>query len=184
MWRPLFLVFFLLFSCTPSPVRVNVVQENTYNITYTSHVRPEGQKWKYILLPPLQNVSVNYFSIDYFSIQASDLHTRPLHVYLNFGLRSIWNATRSQIDCDGVSVCETRTSLRHGDYTLHFHNPHEMSTSYIRYSVATYNKELTTLAQAIVLFFLAGVMLPILTVFLLMLLCYVKARQYLVELWH
>ena len=185
----LFCCLFFLSHCTPYPDtgaddgNKTIIWSVPYNVTYVS--LPLGEKaWNYIIVPPLQNVSVNYFGIDYFSIQAVDLGSRPLHAYLNFGLKKSWNATRSQIECDGVEICLAKTTLRRGDYTLYFHNPHAMSTSYIRYSVQARDKEMTMLAKAVVLFFLAGVMMPLLTVFLLMLLCYVKARQYLVQLWN
>lgn len=153
-----------------------------YNITYVTSSSPGN--WRYDIVPPLHSVQVRFFDIDYFEVTATDLGNRPLHMYLNFGLKSEFNATRSLISCDGVMHCEEKTSLRRGDYTLHIYNPHEMTTTYPRYRYTVVNEEMVKLAKAIVVFFVAGVFLPIIITFLMLLMCYMKAKQYLVHWWN
>lgn len=178
------------------------------NVTYHtfSHSANGGRekKWTYLTLMPGQTVEVRYLEIDYFAIDvivtgemvdAMGVREKEVDVVLQRGIqykeeRDPRTGLRRDLlrsrDTSGVntltksSVCSDSMRLRHGDYILRFFNP-TMHAKHVRYNVEVRDDTASVMAQVILLFFVAGVVCPLVTVSFLVLLCYVKTQQYLLD---
>lgn len=192
----------LLFIGSVESVVSSVKSAEVKNVTYHSFphsdVGDKEKRWTYLTLMPGQAVEVRYISIDYFAIEAmvigvmgiddersTGVDVMGIDVILQRGLQfqreerdPRTGMRRDLLRCRNETSCSERMRLRYADYILRFSNP-TMHTKHVRYSVEVRDDTTSLMAQAILLFFIAGVVCPLVTVSLLILICYIKAQQYL-----
>ena len=182
----------LLFIGSVESVVSSVKGAEVKNVTYhtRSDVGDKEKRWTYLTLMPGQAVEVRYVSIDYFAIEAMVMgamvtDAAGIDIILQRGLQfqreerdPRTGMRRDLLRCRNESSCSERMRLRYTDYILRFSNP-TMQTKHVRYSVEVRDDTTSLMAQAILLFFIAGVVCPLVTVTLLFLICYIKAQQYL-----
>lgn len=186
------LLFIKSVGCVVSPTKE---QSDAREVIYHTISRDENtpgakeKKWTYLTLMPGEFYELRYIIIDYFTIDAhvfsGSANLTGVDIILQRGLQfqneerdPRTGIRRDFLRCRNVTSCFDRMRLHYADYILRFSNP-TMQVIHIRYNVETRDDTTALIAQAILLFFIAGIVCPLVTVTLVIYFCCVKAQQYL-----